>query len=181
MSRSLGIVGLGSIGEYHADQLTSLAAQHDVALAGGMDIAGSARKRFEEAFDVPTFDSHEALYEAADAVIITTPNRYHEEYALAAFEAGLDVLLEKPLAHTLESAERIVQAAHEAESVCRVGFHNRVAHPVEVLMGYLQQERFGDVYHIEANYLRRRGIPGRGSWFTRALFRRRRERLTPVN
>ncbi|RRJ33594.1 Gfo/Idh/MocA family protein [Halocatena pleomorpha] len=161
-----GIVGLGTIGQYHADQLTSLATQHEVALAGGMDIADSARKRFQKMFDVPTFDSHAALYEAVDAVIITTPNRYHEECAIAALKAGLDVLIEKPLAHTTESAQRITRAVEDEESVCRVGFHNRVANPVAVLVSYLRDGRFGEVYHIEANYLRRRGIPGRGSWFT---------------
>ncbi len=161
-----GIVGLGTIGQYHADQLTSLAAQHDVALSGGMDIAASARKQFGKMFDVPTFDSHEALYDHVDAAIITTPNRYHEEYTLAAFEADLDVLIEKPLAHTTESAQRITRAARDNDPTCRVGFHNRVANPVEVLVDYLRSGRFGDVYHIEANYLRRRGIPGRGSWFT---------------
>ncbi len=163
---TIGIIGLGSIGQYHADQLTSLTAQRDVALAGGMDVAESARQRFETAFDVPTFDAHEALYDHVDAVIITTPNRYHEAYAVDALESGLDVLIEKPLAHTIESAQHIVDASQNAASVCRVGFHNRVAHPVEVLMSYLHEGRFGDVYHIEANYLRRRGIPGRGSWFT---------------
>ncbi|WP_267900551.1 Gfo/Idh/MocA family protein [Halocatena pleomorpha] len=35
-----------------------------------------------------------------------------------------------------------------------------------MLLSYLWDDRFGDIYHIEANYLRRRGIPGRGSWFT---------------
>lgn len=162
----IGIVGLGTIGQYHADQLTSLTTQRSVSLAGGMDIAESARTQFETTFDVPTFDSHQALYEHIDAVIITTPNRYHEEYAVDAFEAGLDVLIEKPLAHTIESAQQIVRATRDSSSVCRVGFHNRVAQPMEVLMNYLREGRFGNVYHIEANYLRRRGIPGRGSWFT---------------
>ncbi len=166
MSKRIGIVGLGTIGRYHAEQLHSLASQVPATLVGGMDIAERTRHRFEDQFEVPTFDAHEALYDHVDAVIITTPNRYHEAYAVDALESGLNVLIEKPLAHTVESAQHIVRAARNAESVCRVGFHNRVARPVDVLMNYLQDGRFGDVYHIEANYLRRRGIPGRGSWFT---------------
>ncbi len=165
--QSIGIVGLGSIGRHHAEQLTLRASQETATLVGGMDIAPRARERFETRFDVPTFESHEALYDHVDAVIITTPNRYHEAYAVDALAADLDVLIEKPLAHTIESAQHIVDASQNAESVCRVGFHNRVARPVDVLMSYLNEGRFGDVYHIEANYLRRRGIPGRGSWFTK--------------
>lgn len=45
-------------------------------------------------------------------MLATTPNRFHEEYTVSALSAGLDVLLEKPLAYTLESAERIADAAH---------------------------------------------------------------------
>lgn len=166
-SISIGIVGLGTIGQYHADHLCTLSSQQDITLAGGMDIAPEARGRFEETLGVPAYDNYDELYEHVDAVIITTPNRYHEEYAIAALERGLDVLIEKPLAHTVESAERIATAAQKADTICRVGFHNRFSRSVEVLMEYLQNDRFGEIYHIEANYLRRRGIPGRGSWFTR--------------
>jgi len=47
-----------------------------------------------------------------------------------------------------------------------VGFHNRFRNPVEVIKGYQEEGRFGDTRHVEANFIRRRGIPGRGSWFT---------------
>ncbi len=73
---------------------------------------------------------------------------------------------EKPLAHTLESAERIAAAAEVADGFCMVGFNNRFADPVEVLKNYQDEGRFGEMKHVEANYVRRRGIPGRGSWFT---------------
>jgi len=48
-----------------------------------------------------------------------------------------------------------------------VGFHNRFWGPVQVLNSYREQGKLGDVTHVRANYLRRRGVPGRGSWFTR--------------
>jgi predicted dehydrogenase len=48
-----------------------------------------------------------------------------------------------------------------------VGFHNRFADPVRTLVGYREADEIGEVSHIEANYVRRRGVPGRGSWFTR--------------
>ena len=158
----IGIVGLGNIGHHHATRLL----EQDADLVGGVDIAETARTRFEREFDVEAYDDASDLYEVADAVIITTPNRFHEEYAVSALDAGLDVLLEKPLAHSLESAERIAVAAEAAEGFCMVGFNNRFANPVEIIKHYQRQGRFGDVDHVEANYVRRRGVPGRGSWFT---------------
>jgi len=158
----VGIVGLGGIGHHHGERLESLGAD----LVGGMDVDADARERFAREFDAHAYEDAGDLYDAVDAVLITTPNRFHEEYAVSALEWGLDVLLEKPLAHTLESAERIVEAAREADGICMVGFNNRFAAPVEVLKHYQAEGRLGDVTHVEANYVRRRGVPGRGSWFT---------------
>jgi predicted dehydrogenase len=159
---AVGIVGLGGIGTHHAGKLI----ERDANLVGGMDIDPDARGRFHEQFGYHAYENEGNLYEHCDAVLITTPNRFHEEYAVSALEAGLDVLLEKPLAHTLESAERIADAARDAEGFCMVGFNNRFAEPVQAIKNYQNEGRFGETTHVEANYVRRRGVPGRGSWFT---------------
>src|SRR6056297_2087695 len=159
---AVGIVGLGGIGNHHATKLVERGAN----LVGGMDIDADARRRFHEEFGVHGYEDESDLYAVCDAVLITTPNRFHEEYAVSALEAGLDVLLEKPLAHNVESAERIAAAARDAEGFCMVGFNNRFAEPVQVIKGYQNEGRFGETTHVEANYVRRRGVPGRGSWFT---------------
>lgn len=158
-----GIVGLGNIGRYHAERLLDLG----VPLVGGMDVAPSARERFRDHYGVTVYDDHEALYDQVEAVVITTPNKFHETYAVDAFKRNVHVLLEKPLAHRLDSAERIAEAARRAESYCLVGFNNRFANAVQVLKSRIERGELGKVTHIEANYVRRRGVPGRGSWFTR--------------
>lgn len=158
----VGIVGLGGIAHHHAERLV----ETDARLVGGMDVAEAARERFGEAFGVQTFADAAPLFDETDAVVVTTPNRFHEEYAVAALEAGLDVLVEKPLAHTLDSAERIAAAAREAPGFLMVGFNNRFAPPVEVLRDRIAAGELGEITHVEANYVRRRGVPGRGSWFT---------------
>jgi predicted dehydrogenase len=159
----IGIVGLGNIGNYHAEFLRDV---EGAELVAGLDVDAGARRGFAETHGVDVYEDRSALFAAVDAVVVTTPNRFHEEYAVAALEAGLDVLLEKPLAHTVESAERIADAARDAGGICMVGFNNRFSNSVEVLKHDLRAGRFGDVTHVEANYVRRRGIPGRGSWFT---------------
>lgn len=158
-----GIVGLGNIGQYHAERLV----EHGVTLAGGMDVAAEARTRFGRRYDVDVYDDHHELYDTVDAVIITTPNKYHEKYAVDAFERDIHVLLEKPLAHSLESAERIAEAAADSDGYAMVGFNNRFANTVQIVKNRIDRGELGDVSHIEANYVRRRGIPGRGTWFTR--------------
>jgi len=158
----LGIVGLGNIGYHHAERFVEQGAN----LVGGVDIAEGARASFGDEFGVPAFEDHHELYEQVDAVAVTTPNKFHERYVVDALETGLDVLVEKPLSNTLAGAERIAAAAEDADGFCMVGFHTRFENPVEVINGYRDDGRFGDVSHVEANYIRRRGVPGRGSWFT---------------
>lgn len=162
---AVGIVGLGGIGSYHAD---CLERQAGAELVAGMDVDPEARQSFGHDYGIDTYDDAEALFERVDAVIITTPNAFHEEYAVGALEAGLSVLVEKPLAHTLDSAERIAEAAADAPGVCMVGFHNRFNADVEAVLSYRDDDFFGEIEHVETSYIRRRGIPGQGTWFTDA-------------
>ncbi|THE66041.1 gfo/Idh/MocA family oxidoreductase [Salinadaptatus halalkaliphilus] len=159
---SVGIVGLGGMGKLHARSLETLGAD----VVAGADLVEAQRRQFEDEFSAQTYETHEGLVGEVDAVVVTTPNRFHEPITVAALEAGCDVLVEKPLAHSLESAERIVAAAAEADGICMVGFHNRHAASMAMFEDYQSQGRFGELTHVEANYVRRRGVPGPGSWFT---------------
>ncbi|SLM96660.1 Oxidoreductase [Brachybacterium faecium] len=77
---------------------------------------------------VPTHASIEALLESGtllDAVVVATPDFAHEQPAVAALEAGLDLLVEKPLATTSQEALRIMEAAERGGGRIVVGFENR--------------------------------------------------------
>ncbi|WP_265111381.1 Gfo/Idh/MocA family protein [Halosolutus halophilus] len=160
----VGVVGLGGMGHLHARSVTDLGAD----VVAGADLVGEQRDRFGDEFGAKTYETHEKLVvdDAVDAVIVTTPNRFHEPIAVDALEAGRHVLVEKPLAHNLESAERIAATAARTDAVCMVGFHNRHAASMAMFEEQDARGRFGDLTHVEANYVRRRGVPGPGSWFT---------------
>ncbi|HMB49235.1 MAG TPA: Gfo/Idh/MocA family oxidoreductase [Natronoarchaeum rubrum] len=160
----VGVVGLGGMGRIHAENVRDF----DHEIRAGVDVAADTRESFERDFDARTYESHEEMYdrEDLDAVIVTTPNKYHEPVAVGALENGLNVLVEKPLAHTLDSAERIAETAQAAEGFCMVGFHYRFSGASSMFKAYQRKGQFGEIKHIEANYVRRRGIPAPGSWFT---------------
>lgn len=161
---SVGIVGLGGMGSSHADWIEQAGGQ----VVAGTDVVADAREGFADEFDVPTFDDHAVMYDELrpDAVVITTPNRFHEPAATAALERDIDVLCEKPLAHNLDAAERIAAAANRSDGFCMVGFHNRFTPAATLFKDHQAEGAFGEVSHVEANYVRRRGIPTPGSWFT---------------
>ncbi|WP_136689400.1 Gfo/Idh/MocA family protein [Halorhabdus amylolytica] len=160
----IGILGLGALGQNIATALSELPYEFS-----GADADPELRTAFAEEYDAETYDTPEALMQSdIDAIVIATPNKFHEAIATKAFEHGLDVLLEKPLAHTLDSARRIEEAAERAEAICMVGFHHRYRNVVEIAKRYVEQGYFGDVTHIEGKFVRRRGVPGRGTWYTSA-------------
>lgn len=161
----VGIVGLGTIGRIHAERLAELGA--DLL---GADLDADARDSFADAYDVPTFEDHRALLDAApDALVVGVPNRFHAEIAIDALEAGVPVLVEKPLAHSVESAERLAAAAREADVYCTVGFTMRHYGLTDRLLALRDAGRFGEITRIDLSYLRRDSVPGGGrGWFTDA-------------
>ncbi|GAA0672746.1 Gfo/Idh/MocA family protein [Natronoarchaeum mannanilyticum] len=160
----LGVVGLGFMGQTHATNAEELG--HDVV--AGADLVSETREEFARTYGAATYEDFDEMYEAEDldAVAVATPNAYHEPAAVGALERDYDVLCEKPLAHTLESAERIAAAAADSEGFCAVNFHNRFSPATEMFKEYQAEGKFGDMNHVRANYVRSRGIPGVGSWFT---------------
>lgn len=159
---TIGIIGLGNIGHLHAERLVSLGAT-----VAGMDTNDEIRQRFAEQYSAPVFDDHSDLFDVVDGVVVAVPNTYHEQYAIDALEAGLDVFLEKPMADTWASARRIADVASNAAGVCMVGFHNRYRAVVEQFKQLQSTGRFGELTHVQANYVRQDGVPEHGGWFTR--------------
>lgn len=160
MAPRIGIVGLGSMGTNHASRLVDAGAE-----IVGADVIGEARTTFETEFDARTYEHFGEMYDAGlDGVVITVPNAFHEELTVAALERDIHVLVEKPLAHTLESAERITAAAADSDAFCAVGLVMRYYEAVSELLARVDEGRFGTVQHVEARYVRRNGTPTSG-WF----------------
>jgi predicted dehydrogenase len=112
----LGIIGLGNIGKYHADYLLNHKVTRCVLTAVADPFApldGYARE------SLTTFADGEALIRSGlvDAVIIATPHYQHTTLGIAAFKAGLHVMVEKPISVHKADAERLI-AAHRAKPGC---------------------------------------------------------------
>lgn len=91
-----------------------------------------------------------------DLVDICTPGDSHAEIAIAALEAGKHVLVEKPLANTVEEAEAMAEAARKARAHgvrAMVGFTNRRVPAVALGRRLIEQGRLGTIHHVRARYL----------------------------
>ena len=109
----IGIVGAGVIGLRH---LRRLAVRDDVVVAGVVDPASGQRDQVTALIDVPTFESAEALLAscALEAVIVCVPPDQRGATEGLFLQAGTPMLVEKPIAADLETAERL--ACHVADS-----------------------------------------------------------------
>lgn len=166
----VGVVGLGGIGRKHAhayaaDERVELVAVSDTDAPRLADLAG------ELGVEGTYHDADELFAADLDAVSIAVPNHLHEPLAVAAFEAGLHVLCEKPLARTAAEARRIADAAARAERQLMIGYSFRYVAASQALYDLVATGALGEVYAARSIWHRSRGIPGQdvlrpAKWFT---------------
>jgi predicted dehydrogenase len=161
----VGVIGLGFGGETALKCYRQLPNVEIVALAG---MEEDKLHALGETYNIPhLYRYYEELLarDDLDAVSVAVPNYLHRPVAVAALERGLHVLCEKPLARTGEEAEAIVQAAIQAKRVLQVVFNHRHRGDVDILKRYIDEGKLGHIYYAKAYWMRRRGIPGAGTWF----------------
>lgn len=113
------------------------------------------------------FDAYYEFLDEADvnAIILAVPNDLHASFACAAIEAGKHVLIEKPLAHTLEDAREIAKAAKaHPELVVSMMMNNCLRRDAAIFFERLHL--VGTIEEVSAWWERSNGIPFRGQWFT---------------
>lgn len=144
MSIKYGLIGLGMMGRHHARLLREVDGIDLIAVADAMgDPHGVAG-------DIPLLDSVQGLIDAGvEAAVVAVPTKFHEEVGLALAEAGVHTLVEKPVAHTLEAATRLVDAFDAADRVAAVGHVERFNPALMSLRGRIANGDLGDVYQIQ--------------------------------
>ncbi len=104
--------------------------------------------------------------ESIDAVDICTPNYLHSIIAVDAFKAGKHVLCEKPDAVDVAEVLKMKNAADQAGKLLMVIRNNRFATASQYAKKFVEDGRMGEIYCGRCGWQRRRGIPGKGGWFT---------------
>jgi len=155
---NIGIIGAGMYGKVLIRHLqTDKRANITWVNSASEGTTRSAAKEF--GISKWTLDYREILSDSAvDAVVIATPPYLHAEQVEAALAAGKHVLLEKPIAESLESVRQIVKAVEAApdrivlEASCR---HTRLTRKFKFIKELIDGGRLGEIYHIHHNHLMR--------------------------
>ena len=144
----VGVVGVGAMGSHHARVCAEL---EGCELAGVYDIDRRQAERVARKFEVRAHEHLEDLLGDVDAVAVAVPTPEHHEVGLRCIEAGCDVLMEKPLASSLDHADSLVKAAEQAGRILQVGHIERYNPAVAAMTarverpGFIEVDRLGSL------------------------------------
>lgn len=159
----VGIVGSG-IGRLHIQSYRLLPQVEVVALC---DVDEVRLEEIGQRYNIPRrYTAFQALFESGEieAVSICLPNSLHAPVSIAALEAGLHVLCEKPLAESVTAGEKVIEAAAKAPGMFMMCYNRRYRADIRWIKSLLDEGTLGQIYQIKAGWIRETGIPS--GWFT---------------
>jgi myo-inositol 2-dehydrogenase/D-chiro-inositol 1-dehydrogenase len=159
-----GLIGYGLWGRHHAAAITAAPGAQLGAIACVSEATAAAAAR--DFPDVPVHVGYPALLARPDldAVAVVVPNHLHAEVGVAALEAGKDVLLEKPMATSLEGCDRLLAAARASGRVLSVGHELRLSTQYGRVKALIDEGAIGPPSYIAFSLFRFPFRPGSQGW-----------------
>lgn len=148
----VGVIGVGYIGQVHAQIYSRLPGVHIVGVA---DVDAVRANQVAAQFGCRAFADYEDLLSQPDidGVSICTPDALHRDPVLAAARRKKHVLLEKPIASTLEDAQAIVDAVRQSGIFCQLGFVERFHKPFIMAQKAVQEGVIGKLISARSQRL----------------------------
>jgi predicted dehydrogenase len=145
----LGVVGAGHMGRLHAQKIVRLQrAGAGVTLAGVADIHPDRAEALAHETGSSAAAGHRELFAVCDAAIVAAPTIHHYAVVRDALDAGLDVLVEKPITATLPHAEALLAQALRARRILQVGHVERFNAAMRRVEGLIRRPRFIEAHRM---------------------------------
>ena len=162
----LGIVGCGAVVEtYH---LPAIAVHRGFMLVAVVDSSLDRARAVAERTGARPLTDHRELSGLVDAAIVAVPNHLHATVTIDLLQAGINALVEKPLAPTVAECDAILEAEADTEPTLAVGLDFRFAPAIRFVKGLLEADSLGAVLRFDL----RHGTEGRWPLTTSYLFDR---------
>ncbi len=148
-------IGVAGLGRAFAVMLPTFKADPRVSLVAAADTRAEARQRFAEEFSANAYTTVEELCvdPAVEVIYVATPHQWHAGHAALAAQHRKHLLIEKPMALTLQECAAIIDAARGAGVHLVVGHSHSFDAPVRHLRGLIDSGRYGNARMINAiNY-----------------------------
>ncbi|MEM7165238.1 MAG: Gfo/Idh/MocA family oxidoreductase [Planctomycetota bacterium] len=147
----VAVVGVGHLGQHHARVYSELP---QATLVGVVDVSEEQAKLVADRHGVAYYSKIESILDDVDAVSIVVPTPMHFEMARPFLEAGKSVLVEKPLASTLEEADALNEAAATSGSILQVGHIERFNPVIAAALPHIESPLFIECDRIHPFSLR---------------------------
>lgn len=118
----VGVVGVGYLGQFHAEKYAKM---EGVELVGVVDIDSTRAREIAKRHHTQPFFHHAELYDKVRAASVVVPTPSHHSIAKDLFLHGIDILLEKPIAKTLEESDELIALAESKGLILQVGHLER--------------------------------------------------------
>ncbi len=139
------VIGAGSFGRNHVRVIHQL---EDVSLAAIVDQDLAKAQQLASEFQSAAFAHIEDAIDSIDAAVVATPTVTHEQVAARLLEAGVDVLVEKPIAESTAAGERLARLAQDRSRILQVGHLERFNPAVTALRSALTIPLFFEVHRL---------------------------------
>ena len=147
----IAVVGAGAFGRNHLRVYRALEAQTNSLLAAVVDPSEPVRQAAALEYGIPAFASVEQMLAAnlsLNAVSVCVPTQFHAAVAAPLLAAGLDLLVEKPLARTLEEADALIALAARHGRLLQTGHLERFNPAVEAVRALLTRPMFFEAHRL---------------------------------
>jgi predicted dehydrogenase len=145
----VAVVGVGAFGRNHARVYHQMSQENPaVQFVGVADSSLSQAEAVAGQFGCEAFSTVEELFGRVDAVSVAVPTVHHLSVAAPLIAAGIDVLIEKPLASSLEQADELIRLAASNQRIVQVGHLERFNPAVRATVPLLTQPMFFEVHRL---------------------------------
>jgi predicted dehydrogenase len=140
-----GVVGVGYLGKFHAEKYAS---SSKAKLIGIVDIDELRVNEIGAALAAPAYTDYRNLFGRVQCVSIAVPTRLHYQVARDFIDAGIDVLVEKPLTASIAEARELVAAAQKKNVLLQVGHLERFNPAIRRLEGVIKEPKFVECHRL---------------------------------
>lgn len=139
------VVGVGYLGKFHAEKY---AASPKANLVAVVDSDEKRAREIGTALGAEVLTDYRALFGRVQCVSVAVPTRFHFQVARELIEAGIDVLVEKPLTPDIAEARQLVAAAKTKDVILQVGHLERFNPAIRRLEGVIQEPKFVECHRL---------------------------------
>jgi predicted dehydrogenase len=141
----VGVIGVGYLGKFHAEKYAASAKAQLVAVVDSDD---TRAQEIGASVGAQPLSDYRALFGRVQCVSIAVPTRFHYQVARDCIDAGLDVLVEKPLTADIDEARELVAAAAKKNLILQVGHLERFNPAIRQLEGVVKDPKFVECHRL---------------------------------